>query len=547
MILNNLLQIQNLCVDFLTEEGHFRAVDNVSFSIEKNEIFGLVGESGSGKSTIVKSILRILPAPGIISNGKIIYKNENILSLDEQSMDHLRWKTISIVKQKALNSLNPLLKIKKQITDTITAHEKIEQNELDNRCNNLIDMVGIDREYLNSYPHELSGGMRQRVVIAIALALKPNLIIMDEPTTALDVVIEKDIILKILELKEKLGFSILFITHDLELILEFSDRIGVMKNGVIKELNNTKVIKSGGTHKYTKILINSIPKIENYIKTKRNKIKKESPLIQVSNLTKIYNKQSTFFSSKGFKALNNISFNLNENEIIGLVGESGSGKSTIAKILTKLITYEDGLITFNDINIKNITTKNRILDFRKKIQMVFQDPFASLNSFHTVFNHLSRSIIIHKSLPKSKKERKRAVYEEILKKLTEVGLTPAEQFVYKYPHEMSGGERQRISLARALIANPKVIVADEPTSMLDMSIRMEILNLFKKLNQIKNISIIFITHDIASACHLSDRIIILKNGKIVEKGTPKEIINEPKHEYSKLLINSCQPGWFTQQ
>ncbi|MED5475711.1 MAG: ABC transporter ATP-binding protein [Candidatus Neomarinimicrobiota bacterium] len=545
--MNNLLQIQNLCVDFLTEEGHFRAVDNVSFSIEKNEIFGLVGESGSGKSTIVKSILRILPAPGIISNGKIIYKNENILSLDEQSMDHLRWKTISIVKQKALNSLNPLLKIKKQITDTITAHEKIEQNELDNRCNNLIDMVGIDREYLNSYPHELSGGMRQRVVIAIALALKPNLIIMDEPTTALDVVIEKDIILKILELKEKLGFSILFITHDLELILEFSDRIGVMKNGVIKELNNTKVIKSGGTHKYTKILINSIPKIENHIKTKRNKIKKESPLIQVSNLTKIYNKQSTFFSSKGFKALNNISFNLNENEIIGLVGESGSGKSTIAKILTKLITYEDGLITFNDINIKNITTKNRILDFRKKIQMVFQDPFASLNSFHTVFNHLSRSIIIHKSLPKSKKERKRAVYEEILKKLTEVGLTPAEQFVYKYPHEMSGGERQRISLARALIANPKVIVADEPTSMLDMSIRMEILNLFKKLNQIKNISIIFITHDIASACHLSDRIIILKNGKIVEKGTPKEIINEPKHEYSKLLINSCQPGWFTQQ
>ena len=545
--MNNLLQIQNLCVDFLTEEGHFRAVDNVSFSIEKNEIFGLVGESGSGKSTIVKSILRILPAPGIISNGKIIYKNENILSLDEQSMDHLRWKTISIVKQKALNSLNPLLKIKKQITDTITAHEKIEQNELDIRCNNLIDMVGIDREYLNSYPHELSGGMRQRVVIAIALALKPNLIIMDEPTTALDVVIEKDIILKILELKEKLGFSILFITHDLELILEFSDRIGVMKNGVIKELNNTKVIKSGGTHKYTKILINSIPKIENYIKTKRNKIKKEIPLIQVSNLTKIYNKQSTFFSSKGFKALNNISFNLNENEIIGLVGESGSGKSTIAKILTKLITYEDGLITFNDINIKNITTKNRILDFRKKIQMVFQDPFASLNSFHTVFNHLSRSIIIHKSLPKSKKERKRAVYEEILKKLTEVGLTPAEQFVYKYPHEMSGGERQRISLARALIANPKVIVADEPTSMLDMSIRMEILNLFKKLNQIKNISIIFITHDIASACHLSDRIIILKNGKIVEKGTPKEIINEPKHEYSKLLINSCQQGWFTQQ
>mgnify|MGYP001211382320 CR=1 FL=1 len=271
--MNKLLEIKNLSVDFLTNDENFKAVNKVSFDIEKNEIFGLVGESGSGKSTIVKSILRILPAPGIITNGKILFNNNDILSLDEEEISELRWKDISIVKQKALNSLNPLLKIKKQITDTLISHQFIEKLEMDNKCNELIDMVGIDRTYLNSYPHELSGGMRQRVVIAIALALNPKLIIMDEPTTALDVVIEKDIILKILELKEKLGFSILFITHDLELILEFANRVGVMKNGNLTDLDTSNIIKSGGNHEYTSTLINSIPKLNKTLKSKEKEVK----------------------------------------------------------------------------------------------------------------------------------------------------------------------------------------------------------------------------------------------------------------------------------
>ena len=543
--MNKVLEIKDLCVDFLTENGSFRAVNKVSFDIHENEIFGLVGESGSGKSTIVKSIIRILPAPGVITNGQIIFNTNEILSLDELSMAKLRWKSISIVKQKALNSLNPLLKIKKQIIDTILSHEKIQKSEIENKCNELIDLVGIDRSYLNSYPHELSGGMRQRVVIAIALAFKPNLIIMDEPTTALDVVIEKDVILKILELKNKLGFSILFITHDLELILEFADRIAVMRYGKLIDINTSKVIKSGGNHKYTSELINSIPKINKNLQLKKKT--KVNPIIQVSNLTKIYQKHSSFFSSEGLTALKNISFNLNKNEIIGLVGESGSGKSTIAKILTKLINYDNGNVKFNGLNLANLKGKNNILNFRKSIQMVFQDPFASLNSFHTVYNHLSRSVLIHKSFSKySRKEKKKIIEKEILEKLIEVGISPPENFLYKYPHEMSGGERQRISLARALIANPKVIIADEPTSMLDMSIRMGILNLFKKLNKTKGISIIFITHDIASACYLSERIIILKNGHIVEEGPSDKIINSPTHPYSNLLINSCEPGWFTQ-
>ena len=544
--MNKILEIKDLTVDFLMQNGSFRAVDNVSFDIYNNEIFGLVGESGSGKSTIVKAILRILTAPGLITDGQILYNKDDILSLDESSMSSLRWKSISIVNQKALNALNPLLKIKNQILDTIHTHISISETEAMNQCNELMDMVDLDRSYLNSFPHELSGGMRQRVVIAIALILEPDLIIMDEPTTALDVVTEKKIILKILELKEKLGFSILFITHDLEVILEFADRVGVMRHGELVDLDFSKVIRSGGNHEYSKKLIDSIPRLK--VDTDTNKDVMIDPIITVTGLTKIFQKHSTLFSSKGEQVLNNISFALNKNEIIGFVGESGSGKSTIAKILTKLLIYEEGRVEFKGVNLSDIKGRKNVLKFRKTIQMVFQDPFASLNSIHTVYSHLSRSILIHRSLSNlSKRERTKAVKKEILSILNEVGLFPPENFIYKFPHEMSGGERQRISLARALIANPQVIIADEPTSMLDMSVRMDILNLFMKLKKDKKISIIFITHDIASACYISDRIIILKKGKIVDSGPSNKIINNPGHSYSKLLIDSCESGWFTNQ
>ena len=544
--MNKILEIKDLTVDFLMQNGSFRAVDNVSFDIYNNEIFGLVGESGSGKSTIVKAILRILTAPGLITDGQILYNKDDILSLDESSMSSLRWKSISIVNQKALNALNPLLKIKNQILDTIHTHISISETEAMNQCNELMDMVDLDRSYLNSFPHELSGGMRQRVVIAIALILEPDLIIMDEPTTALDVVTEKKIILKILELKKKLGFSILFITHDLELILEFADRVGVMQHGKLVDLDYSKVIKSGGNHEYSKKLIDSIPRLESSIDT--NKDVMIDPIITVTGLTKIFQKHSSLFSSKGKQVLNNISFDLNKNEIIGLVGESGSGKSTIAKILTKLLIYEEGMVEFNGVNLSDINDRENVLKFRKTIQMIFQDPFASLNSIHTVYSHLSRSILIHRSLLNlSKSERTKVIEKEILSILSEVGLSPPENFLYKFPHEMSGGERQRISLARALIANPQVIIADEPTSMLDMSLRMDILDLFMKLKKDKKISIIFITHDIASACYISDRIIILKKGKIVDSGPSDKIINNPGHSYSKLLIDSCESGWFTNQ
>ena len=543
---NKILDINKLNVDYLSEGSSINAVRDFSMHIDENEIFGLVGESGSGKSTVIKSILRILPAPGVITKGEIKYKDQDILELDESELSSLRWSHISVVKQKALNSLNPLLKIKEQIIDTMRAHEQIKTKDAMERCNALMDLVEIDRSYLNSYPHELSGGMRQRVVIAIALALKPELIIMDEPTTALDVVIEKEIILKILDLKSQLGFSLLFITHDLNLILGFADRVGVMLEGELVDTDTAEIIKSGGNNPYTTKLINSIPDVSDYNQTKADK--NEPELIHVKDLVKTYSRHSSIFSSDKFHAVDGVSFNVNKNEIVGLVGESGSGKSTISKILTKLIDFDGGQILFNGEDISGITKSKDLLDYRKKVQMIFQDPFASLNSIHTVYHHLSRPILIHRSYDKySKKERDQLVKKEIIAILREVDLSPPEEFLYKFPHEMSGGERQRIALARVLLVQPQLIIADEPTSMLDMSIRMEILDLLKSLQVKKGISILFITHDIASACYLSNRLIVLKNGKIVDSGVSSEIINNPKDKYSKLLIDSCESEWFINQ
>jgi peptide/nickel transport system ATP-binding protein len=543
---NKILDINNLNVDYLSEGASIHAVRDFSMHINENEIFGLVGESGSGKSTVIKSILRILPAPGVITKGEIKFKDQDILELDESELSSLRWSHISVVKQKALNSLNPLLKIKEQIIDTIRAHEQIKTKDAMERCNALMDLVEIDRNYLNSYPHELSGGMKQRVVIAIALALKPELIIMDEPTTALDVVIEKEIILKILALKSQLGFSLLFITHDLNLILGFADRVGVMLEGELVDIDSAEIIKSGGNNPYTTKLINSIPDVSDYNQTKADK--NEPELIHVKDLVKTYSRHASIFSSDKFHAVDGVSFNVNKNEIVGLVGESGSGKSTISKILTKLIDFDGGEVLFNGEDISCITKRRDLLDYRKKVQMIFQDPFASLNSIHTVYHHLSRPILIHRSYDKySKKERDQMVKKEIIAILKEVDLSPPEEFLYKFPHEMSGGERQRIALARVLLVQPQLIIADEPTSMLDMSIRMEILDLLKSLQVKKGISILFITHDIASACYLSNRLIVLKNGKIVDSGIVSEIINNPKDKYSKLLIDSCESGWFVNQ
>ena len=536
-----IISIKNLSVDYITDNNYARAVRNVSFEVSSGEIFGLVGESGSGKSTVVQAMMRILPPPAVISGGEVFINGKNIITSSKNDILGSRWKEISIVMQSALNALNPVLSVRDQIQDVLKTHKRLTGEQAIIKAKKLLSLVDIEHSRLNSYPHQLSGGMKQRVIIAIALAIMPPIIIMDEPTTALDVIIEREIISKIIELRKKLGLTIVFITHDLNLLLEFVDRLAIMKNGKIVELDNVKNIQSGGQHAYTRKLIGSIPSASG--KRKKGLLSKpisldfpKTPILEVRNLKKEFQSPG-LLSKDNLIAVNDISFKIFKGEIVGLVGESGSGKSTIAKLVTRLIRPSTGSIYLDGKNRKITDSRNVPLEYRKNVQMVFQDPFGSLNSIHTVYHHLTRPLIRHGL--KNQKE----MYQHIVDLLEKVGLKPGEKFAEKFPHEMSGGERQRVSIARALSLDPKIIVADEPTSMLDVSIRMEILEIFAKMRKENNLTVLFITHDLASARYLADRIIVLKNGKIIEQNKSEDLIKTPVEKYTKDLIKAASPGW----
>ena len=538
------INIKNLNVDYITDKNPINAVRDVTFEIFSGEIFGLVGESGSGKSTVVQAMMRILPPPAIISKGEVIINNEDILASSSLDVVGMRWKKISIVMQSALNALNPVLSIREQIHDVLKTHKNLIGLDADERAKELLSLVEIDHDRLDSFPHQLSGGMKQRIVIAIALAIMPPIIIMDEPTTALDVIVEREIIAKIIDLRKKLGFTILFITHDLNLLLEFADRLAIMKNGEIVELDKVENITAGGKHPYTKKLIGSIPsasgKRQKGLLSKPKSINlSKNPLLKVQNLKKVFQSPG-FFNKNKLIAVNDVSFKIHKGEIVGLVGESGSGKSTVAKLVTRLIRPSEGSIYLNGENKKVTESRNVPLQYRKDVQMVFQDPFGSLNSIHTVYHHLSRPLYRHRL----KDEVKMLPY--IIDLLEKVGLSPGEKFAEKFPHEMSGGERQRVAIARALSLEPKIVVADEPTSMLDVSIRMEVLEIFAKMRIENNLTVLFITHDLASARYLADRIIVLKNGKIIEENNSENLIQNPKEDYTKQLVNAASPGWLNQ-
>jgi len=538
---NPIISIHNLCVNYITSGKPIEAVNDVSFDIKRGEIFGLVGESGSGKSTVVQAILRILPPPAVIAGGKVLINNKNIFSASNTEVLQYRWKQISIVMQSALNALNPVLTVREQIEDVLKEHNNLRGNAAADRTIELLSLIDIDASRLDSYPHQLSGGMRQRVVIAIALALMPPLIIMDEPTTALDVIVEREILAKIIELRKELGFTILFITHDLNLLLEFADRVAIMKTGKLLELDKAQKIRRGGKHEYTQKLIRSLPSAagtrEKGLLSKPESLDLgEQPLLEVRNLSKSFSDSGIFYSSSS-EVVNNVSFQVFPGEIIGLVGESGSGKSTIAKLITRLIRPTSGDIFLNGSNKKVSEARRVPLEYRKQVQMVFQDPFSSLNSIHTVYHHLARPLLRHQLIPQQK------LLDYIIEILETVGLRPGPTFAEKFPHEMSGGERQRVAIARALSLSPDLIIADEPTSMLDVSIRMEILEIFARMRIEKNLAIVFITHDLASARYLADRIIVLQRGSIVEQGIAEDLIQSPKEQYTKQLIKAASPGW----
>ena len=523
--MSKLLEIKNLSVDFKLRENVFRAVDNISFEIHKNQTLALVGESGSGKSVTAMSILKLLPYPKAMhpNNSKIIFEGKNILEFDNKSLRQVRGNIVSMIFQEPMTSLNPFHRVGDQIIEAIITHSKTSKKEAKNKAFELLELVEIPDllRRFKSFPHELSGGQRQRVMIAMALVNNPKLLIADEPTTALDVTIQAQILDLMSKLQKELGMSILFITHDLGLVDKFSDKVAVMKEGKIVEIGDTKKVFTNPKEEYTKLLLASIPK-------EKTKIKSEpKPLVEISDLDVFYRIESqNIFKENYFHAVKNVNLKINKKTTIGLVGESGSGKSTLGRAIANLLPYK-GSVIFDGKEISSIKDRS----VRKDIQIIFQDPYGSLSPRLTVGDIIGEGLDIHMNL--SKKERNDLI-EQTMK---EVELDPKYRF--KYPHEFSGGQRQRIAIARSIILKPKFIILDEPTSALDRSIQIQIIDLLKSLQEKYSLTYLFISHDLKVIRAMSDRILVMQNGEMVEEGNAKSIFEKPKEEYTRELLSAA--------
>ena len=523
--MSKLLEIKNLSVDFKLRENVFRAVDNISFEIDKNQTLALVGESGSGKSVTAMSILKLLPYPKAMhpNNSKIIFEGKNILEFDNKSLRQVRGNIVSMIFQEPMTSLNPFHRVGDQIIEAIITHSKTSKKEAKNKAFELLELVEIPdlSRRFKSIPHELSGGQRQRVMIAMALVNNPKLLIADEPTTALDVTIQAQILDLMSKLQKELGMSILFITHDLGLVDKFSDKVAVMKEGKIVEIGDTKKVFTSPKEEYTKLLLASIPK-------EKTKIKSEpKPLVEISGLDVFYRIESqNIFKENYFHAVKNVNLKINKKTTIGLVGESGSGKSTLGRAIANLLPYK-GSVIFDGKEISSIKDRS----VRKDIQIIFQDPYGSLSPRLTVGDIIGEGLDIHMNL--SKKERNDLI-EQTMK---EVELDPKYRF--KYPHEFSGGQRQRIAIARSIILKPKFIILDEPTSALDRSIQIQIIDLLKSLQEKYSLTYLFISHDLKVIRAMSDRILVMQNGEMVEEGNAKSIFEKPKEEYTRELLSAA--------
>ena len=549
------LEIKNLNISYLTRKEKIVASKDVEFSLERGEILGIVGESGSGKSTIANAIINLIDPPGEITDGSIKIDNEEICN-NEEIIQKARGKKIGFVFQDPQTSLNPLFKIKDQLIETIQTHLKLNYDQALQRSIQLLNEVGIEdaEKRIEDYPHQFSGGMRQRVVIALAISCEPDLIIADEPTTALDVSIQYQILQLLKDLTKKRNLGVIIITHDMGVIAETTNKVIIMRNGVIVEYGLTKDVLTNPKSNEGKSLIISVPPtnkkisrfklinpeggeitnaslnltnsiIQNWDKRAVTKDK----LLEIKNLTKIFDSDSIIKSKKeitALKALDNVSFNIFEGESFGLVGESGSGKSTIAKIITNLIKPSSGEVFYENISL-NQKNNNKI---RGQIQMIFQDPYSSLNPRFKVKNIIAEPIkFFQKNLDK------KTIENNVNDLIDIVGMT--RQSLDRYPHEFSGGQRQRISIARALATRPRLLICDEPTSALDVSIQAQILNLLKDLQEQLNLTILFISHDLPVIRQMCDRIAVLKNGNLCEIENTEILFNNPSHQYTKELIN----------
>ncbi|WP_409370240.1 ABC transporter ATP-binding protein [Lysinibacillus sp. 38-6] len=529
-----ILEIQDLRVSFITGESEFEAVKGVNFYVNKGETVGIVGESGSGKSVTARSIMRLLPSPpSFLKSGTILFQGENLVTQSEKQMEEIRGKDISMIFQDPMTSTNPTIRIGEQIAEGLMKHQKMSKKEAYDKTIELLKLVGIknSEERYQQYPHEFSGGMRQRVMITMALACNPSLLIADEPTTALDVTIQAQILSIMKQMQERLGTSIILITHDLGVVAGMCDRVIVMKEGEIVEEGTTEEIFANPQHPYTKRLLNALPKLHEKKEPKQpSKIEAGTdvnvPLIEVRNLSKHFDLKK----GEQLKAVDDLSFRIYPGETLGLVGESGSGKSTTGRTILQLHEPTDGEVLYKGVPVTRLS-KSELKSMRRHMQIIFQDPYSSLNPRKKVLDIIGEALDVHK-LTNSAAER-RARVEELLEL---VGLK--KEHALRYPHEFSGGQRQRIGIARALAVEPNFIVCDEPLSALDVSIQKQVVDLLKDLQQRLGLTYLFIAHDLSMVKHISDRVAVMYGGKIVELAESEELYANPQHPYTKMLLQS---------
>ncbi len=567
----SLLTISNLSIQFKSRDSIHTALEPINFEIKKASVCGIVGESGSGKSITSLTIMGLLPKSAI-KYGSIVYHSSTgpieLLNLNEEAYRKFRGNKFAMIFQEPMTSLNPVIKCGKQVAEAIALHQDLTEEEIKSKVIALFEEVKLPRpeKIFDSYPHEISGGQKQRVMIAMALSSNPELLIADEPTTALDVTVQKTIIDLLKQIKENRGMSILFISHDLGLVSQIADEVLVMKQGKLIESNTSTQIFKHPKESYTKGLIACKPNIKNSLKrlatiadfeesalspnevldrlkidhqaytSKREKLYNSNPILEIKNLSKYYQINTGLFSTSKEKvyAVNNVNLNLYKGESLGLVGESGCGKTTLGRSVLRLIEPNAGQIIYNGVDLLSLNSQT-LRSYRSKIQIIFQDPYSSLNPKFTIGESLIEPMMVH-GIAQSKTERMSKVMETLLN----VGLK--EEHYYRYPHEFSGGQRQRICIARTLVLEPELIICDESVSALDVSVQAQVLNLLSDLKDKYQLTYLFISHDLSVIKHFSDRIVVMKKGEIIEQGFPEEIYYHPKMEYTKELIASI-PTW----